>query len=181
MMDFSFEDLKQALLKEKSSSELVELPPDFYSLAAKHVAGLKRELELSEGVKRELLQAELKRVLEVIRELHLLRVMKALREVAKGRSPKHLLERERMAFEKVMHALKKLREELVGKTLEEEGRLLAPREITSVMLVITEDLPEILGDDLRCYGPFKRGDLAFLPSRSAELLVKQGAARKVEG
>lgn len=176
-MNFSFEDLKLALVKEKSSPGLAELPQDFYPLAANHVAELKRELGLSEGVRKELLQAELEQSIDVLRELCSLRVVKALEEVARGRAPENLLEREREAFDRVARALEELREQLVGRALEE---LPAPKEVTGALVVVLQDLPEVLGDDLRRYGPFKQGDLAFLPPKCAGLLVKQGVAKRVE-
>jgi DNA replication initiation complex subunit (GINS family) len=43
-----------------------------------------------------------------------------------------------------------------------------------------EDIPEIVGVDLRIYGPFKKEDVASIPSPNAQALEKQGAAKVIE-
>ena len=43
-----------------------------------------------------------------------------------------------------------------------------------------EDIPEIVGVDLRIYGPFKKEDVASLPAPNAHVLERQGAAKSIE-
>lgn len=43
-----------------------------------------------------------------------------------------------------------------------------------------EDIPEIVGVDLKIYGPFKKEDVASLPAPNAQALEKQGAAKAIE-
>jgi DNA replication factor GINS len=43
-----------------------------------------------------------------------------------------------------------------------------------------EDIPEIVGVDLRIYGPFKKEDVASLPAPNAHALERQGAAKPIE-
>ena len=43
-----------------------------------------------------------------------------------------------------------------------------------------EDIPEIVGVDLRIYGPFKKEDVASLPAPNAHALERQGAAKAIE-
>ena len=47
-------------------------------------------------------------------------------------------------------------------------------------MIVQAEVPPIVGDDLRQYGPFKEGEVTSLPKRSAELMVKHGFARKIE-
>ncbi|GAI02148.1 unnamed protein product, partial [marine sediment metagenome] len=108
------------------------------------------------------------------------RVLKAIDEIAQGRLPAPLLERERHTFSEIRQSLEKLYAELVSSTMAGKARVVAPREITNVLLIMQAEVPPIVGDDLRQYGPFKSGEIVSLPRRSAELMVKHGLARKIE-
>jgi DNA replication factor GINS len=43
-----------------------------------------------------------------------------------------------------------------------------------------QDIPEIVGVDLKMYGPFKKEDVASLPAQNAQALIKQGAVKSIE-
>lgn len=180
MASFSFDDIKQAWVKEKTSRELSDLPGDFYPNVAKHVAELNRELRHGEQLRKELLEAELREVTRMVQEIHLLRVIKAMDRISRGHPPASSLERESHAFGEIRQVLEKLHAELIAPVISGEAAIAARREITNVPLIILTEMPQIIGDDLKRYGPFKSGDAAFLPKRSAELLIKQGVARKIE-
>jgi DNA replication factor GINS len=53
------------------------------------------------------------------------------------------------------------------------------RTIMSVVRFL-QDIPEIVGTDLRLYGPYRKEDVGSLPSQNAEALMKQGAAKMIE-
>lgn len=180
MAEFSFEDLKRAWLAEKTSRDLVELREEFYQDVARYVAGLNLELKRGEPLRRELLREELRNALRMVHEIHLSRVLKATDEVTQGRLPAPLLERERYAFSEVRQSLEKLHAELVSPATARKAAVAVPSEITNVLLIIQAEVPKIVGDNLRQYGPFKRGDVASLPRRSGELMVKRGLGRKIE-
>ncbi len=180
MAEFSYEDVKQVWLAEKTSRELVEIPDEFYQNAARYVAQLNFELKHSESLRGELLQEELQNVFWMVQEIHLSRVFKGIDEIAQGRLPAPLLERERYAFSEIRQSLEKLYTEFVSSTMTGKTELAAPREITNVLLIVQTEVPPIVGDDLRQYGPFKKGEITSLPRRSAELMVNHGLARKIE-
>ena len=48
------------------------------------------------------------------------------------------------------------------------------------VLRFLQDIPEIVGTDLRIYGPYKKEDVGSLPNQNAIALVKQGLAKEVE-
>jgi DNA replication factor GINS len=180
MVGFSFDDIKRAWTREKTSREPAKLSDDFYSSVAKHVAELKRELRHGERLRQELLRAELREVVRMVQEIHLLRVLKTMDQITKGRLPTSLLDRERYAFDEIKGALHKLHAELIAPVISGEAAISAKREITNEALIILTDMPQIIGDDLKQYGPFKSGEVAFLPKRSAQLLIKQKVARRIE-
>jgi DNA replication factor GINS len=45
---------------------------------------------------------------------------------------------------------------------------------------ILQEIPEIVGADMKTYGPFKPEDIASLPKENAKTLIKQGIAAEVE-
>jgi DNA replication factor GINS len=180
MVRFTLDDIKATWAKEKASRELIELPDEFYSNVARYVAELNRELGRGEELRRELLQEELRNVLRMVQEIHLSRTFKALGEISEGRLPSSLLDRERYAFGEIRQILEKLHTQLVTPALRGEVAITAPPEATHVPLVVLAEIPQIMGDDMRQYGPFKSGEIASLPRRSAELLIKHDLARKVE-
>ncbi len=49
-----------------------------------------------------------------------------------------------------------------------------------VVIRFLQDIPEIVGIDLRIYGPFKKEDVASVPSTNATALIGQGAAKVIE-
>jgi len=52
----------------------------------------------------------------------------------------------------------------------------APPPIEYEEVRFLRDVPAIVGEDLKTYGPFKAGDVAKLPRGNADALVRQGAA-----
>lgn len=179
MAGLTFEDLESAWLEEKRARNLTDLPEEFYANVASYVAELKREAEHGDELRRDLLQGELSEVLRMVQEIHLLRVLKATGEAVRGQFPEPLMERERYTFDEIRQGLEKLRAELVAPALEGKAALTAPREITNMMLLIQTEMPQIIGDDLKPYGPFEAGEVVNLPRRSGELLVRRGLARKI--
>jgi DNA replication initiation complex subunit (GINS family) len=180
MVEFTFEDIKNVLIEEKSTRRLVDLPDEFYSNIGRYVAELSREADRGEAVRRDILKEELRSALQMVQEIHTLRVAKALDELAKGGLPVSLLEKERNAFNEIRQTLKKLYAELVVPAMVGETAVVAPKEITNVALIFSGDVPQIVAEDMKSYGPFKVGEVGFLPRPRAEFLVKHGLARKIE-
>jgi DNA replication initiation complex subunit (GINS family) len=180
MAEFTFEDIKDVLIEEKSTRGLVDLPGEFYSNVGRYVAELSREADRGEAIRRDILKEELRHVLQMVQEIHTLRVTKTLNELAKGVLPASLLDKERNTFNEIRQTLEKLRVELVVSAMAGEAAVVAPKEITNVALIFSADVPQIVAEDMKSYGPFKVGEVGFLPGPRAEFLVKHGLARKIE-
>lgn len=180
MAGFSFEDVKRAWIAEKTSRGITDLSNDFYQSVARYVAELNFELKRGEQLRQELIQEELRNVLQMVQEIYLLRVLKAMDEITKGRLLGSALESERNAFGDIKQTLEKLYIDMIKPAVSGEAVVTARPEVTNTVLIILTDMPQIIGDDMKQYGPFKSGEVAFLPQRSAELLMKQGTARKLE-
>lgn len=179
MAEFSFGDLKRIWLAEQTSRGLVELPREFYQDVARYAARLNLELSRGGPLRQELLKGELRNVLKMVHDISFIRVLKGTDEVTRGRLPEPLLERERQAFDEVGRILEKLHLELLAPVA--AGRAASvPIEPTNVLLIMRAEVPRIVDDNLREFGPFERGDVVSLPKRSAELMMKHELARKIE-
>jgi DNA replication initiation complex subunit (GINS family) len=85
-----------------------------------------------------------------------------------------LTEEETSVLEKIKQSLSSLDQQLPTSPRREE----TTEELRVVRFL--EDIPEIVGVDLRIYGPFKKEDVASLPAPNAYALEKQGAAKAIE-
>jgi len=79
------------------------------------------------------------------------------------------------------------------KSLREERRMLDRKTLKArlmhhefenvkkrVLLRFLQEIPAIIGSDMRTYGPFKAEDIATLPIENARVLVEKGIAVEVE-
>lgn len=173
-------DIEDRWINEKVNEDLTDLPEGFYDDVASYVAELEMEMEDSEGLREDLLGAELKHVLEMVHEIYLFRTFKMMDVLFERREP-DLLQREREAFNEVKERIEDLRKDLIEPIVEGESELRPPRETSNFLILILSEVPEqITGSDMRYYGPFKRGDVVNIPKRSADLLVDQGLARRLQ-
>jgi DNA replication factor GINS len=43
-----------------------------------------------------------------------------------------------------------------------------------------QDIPQFVGIDMGCYGPYRAGDIATVPEENAKVLIEKGASELVE-
>lgn len=180
MEDFALSRVEDMWVEEKTSKDIAELPEDFYEKAANYATEIKREVKNSQDLRRELLEEELRHVLEMVQEIYLLRVLK-MTDVMLEEGGENLLDSERKAFDDIRESLENLRAELIEPVVEGEPELEPPREVSNALILVLAEIPEpITATDMHYYGPFKEGDVANIPRKSADLLSKQGLARELE-
>ncbi len=180
MSGFTLSDIEDKWMDEMSSDDLTTLSEDFYEDVASYVAELEREIEESTDLRRDLLRRELDHVVDMVQDIHFLRTLKILDSIFEEEGS-GLMERERRSFSKIKSEFDDLRGDLVEPILKGESELRPPREKNNRMILISTDIPEkIICADMTVYGPFESGDVANLPKKSADLLVKQGLAKKLE-
>ena len=85
-------------------------------------------------------------------------------------NPTDLTEEENLLVESIKH--------LTERTFSGSSKLEAEESLVVVRFL--QDIPEIVGTDLRIYGPFKKEDVGSVPSTNAKALVGQGAAKVIE-
>jgi DNA replication initiation complex subunit (GINS family) len=170
--------VKKRLELEQQTSDLLPLPEDFYQNIAKHFKMLRRSINNN--------NADITNNL-ILRQIEMLnivssRLLKLRLDKATDVGPAHLLPEEKSVFElklKYTDSYRRLLESLAdGKHSYLE--YLRKRELgRKVVVRILKELGEIVGTDLRRYGPFKPGDVAFLPWPTARIMIAEGDATKI--
>ena len=88
---------------------------------------------------------------------------------------KYMLEANEPLF--IIHSMKEqLR--LLWNQPNEEKAIVEIRK--KVVLRFLQDIPAIIGSDMKTYGPFLAEDVGSLPDENAKILVRQGLAKLVE-
>jgi DNA replication factor GINS len=174
-----YNDLYKAWKSEITSQETQPLSDGFYQRAEAYLSGIEQEdASIDEHTpKGRLLLKEKEVVKRLLRELKEARLQKLLTVARNGEAVNdaNLTEEERTLvknFNESLQAFSQARVELNPPAAEEAVELSVVRFL--------QDIPEIVGTDLRIYGPYKKEDVASLPNQNAVALVKQGAAKEIE-
>ena len=169
-------DLYKAWKSEKSSSLPQPLPTELYQRATMYLNGVNAELSTTDvhTIQGRLLVKEKEMTERLLNELRQVRIQKII-SAAQNQIPIQ-------SASLTEHELSIL--DNIKKLLSSIGELPMPQEsgLTNELIVVRflEDIPEIVGVDLRIYGPFKKEDVASLPTPNAHALEKQGAVKAIE-
>jgi len=174
-----YNELYKAWKSEIASEETQPLPEDFYQRAEAYLVGSEQEDASTDEhtIKGRLLLKEKEIVNRLLRELKEVRLRKLLALAQNGReiNDANLTAEER----KLARAFA----QSIATFDQEEPRTKPPVSGENVELSVLrflQDIPEIVGTDLRIYGPYKKEDVGSLPNQNAVALVKQGVAREIE-
>jgi len=179
-----YEELFEAWRKEKENVEIQMLSKGFYVRLASYVQKIREETRMldQKTAKGRLMQREFKNVKKMVKDIVRLRYSKALRKTmaGKGVSRDALTEEEGKIQGEIVPSIELcrtfLKDILRGRIpyIEKEE---TPRKI---LVRFLQEIPTIIGSDMKAYGPFKPEDIATLPSENARILIKQGVAVEVE-
>jgi DNA replication initiation complex subunit (GINS family) len=165
----TYESIRDAVNKEKSSPGLTPLPADFFT-SAKAYLDKKSKMRTKEDMwEYDQARRRMQDLVE-IREKKIL--MGALYYVRSGVKPENLTEDEYNFLKSLADIIKEWQEKKKG--------MLEAKVEPATVASFTEDVPLFVGIDMKRYGPFRPGDISTLPKENAELLAKKGAARIVE-
>ncbi|WP_457742196.1 DNA replication complex subunit Gins51 [Thermococcus sp.] len=180
--------LRELLEQELSSVELTELDDDFYQEFDSLIKALKLSAESSrergENVEEKLYLAQLRIAEELIKEIIKLRLHKIVDLAVEGK-PAEMTSEERKIFRVLRAFLEREEipevESLEVETTETEGtETEEPARSLGNVYIVTENLPVILGSDMREYGPFKAWDMVVLPEEIGRVLVEREVAFRVK-
>jgi DNA replication initiation complex subunit (GINS family) len=178
-----YEELYQAWKRELEDVELVKLPSDFYQKIADYLRNLTEEGRMLDqrSVKARLLKKESRNAKRMLRELLGVRYEKTVAETAKSeRGPLESWTPEEkeifQSFSSVMETYQSFSKGL----LKGQISIAAGKEPKNAALRFLKEVPEIVGSDIKTYGPFKVEDVGSLPMENAKILIKQGMAERIE-
>ena len=199
----TYEELLKAWRAEREAEGLAELPEDFYKRVAELISALRASLKMADtrALKTRLTQAELENVLKMVEDIFWWRLDKALRALRAGQplDPAELTPEERgllSSLEAALTSARKFLEGLLRGELKQptppaqaataaevpapEGAVSGEGHAKLMLVRILADVPALVGADMKIHGPFKRGDVAFIPAENALGLICKGLAVEVE-
>jgi DNA replication initiation complex subunit (GINS family) len=172
-------ELYKAWKSEKITQDPQPLTNDFYQRATGYLKGLEDEAASTDAhaiqghlILKEKEMAE--RLLVELRETRLQKIVSAARS-GKPIPTANLTEDEKKLIASVNESMAAFK----------ENRRLKPPHVPAADAGLTvvrfiQDIPEIVGVDLKIYGPYKKEDVGSLPRENAQALIMQGAAVQIE-
>jgi len=185
--------LREMLEAELSNPELSPIDESFYSdydsLLKVLRIGAESSRERGESVEEMLYLEQLKIAEGLMREILRIRLHKLV-DMAFSGVLSDLVEEERAIFLILKEFIERgevplqqvglpeqTKEELAEEP--EPDREAGARNPVSEAYLVSIDLPRIVDEKLREYGPIKAGDIAVLPKSVGEVLLKRGVAHKI--
>jgi DNA replication factor GINS len=179
MVETMLEYLKRQLESEAQSDALIPLPNDFYSRISLYCQKLKRSASSGASeVSQHLIATQSKMIEAMVIQLLRLRTGKAIRQNALIQ----LLPEERYvcsAEQKFQRRFQTMVEAVSGgqpSFVEFAHQNESQRNVT---VRFTKHVNELVGLDMRRYGPFEVDDMASIPAASADILIAGGDAVEV--
>lgn len=176
-----YNQLYKAWKSEKTSETPQPLPSDFYQSAAGYLKGLEEASSSSDThtIQGRLLVKEQEMAKRLLNELKETRLQKIINAARDGHviNPADLTEEEKTLIDGISESLASYKEQRREK-IEHVSQPEARTELTVVRFL--QEIPEIVGVDLKIYGPYKKEDVGSLPRQNAQALIKQGAAKPIE-
>ena len=180
-----YDELYAAWSEEIGVAELGSLPSDFYVRAADYLRRIKEESLMvdKKTVKATLLEHEMANARRMVGELFQVRYRKIVKRLVAGQKVpvEFLVAEEAKLYDGVMpsaDAYNQFMQSLLqGQVLKVEVESVVNKRVT---LRFLKAVPQIIGADMKSYGPFLVEDVASVPVENAKILVKQGLAKQVE-
>lgn len=174
-----YSELYKAWKSEKTSPSPEPLPKDFYQRVASYLKSLQEDTQSSDAhnIQGRLITREREIAGRLLDELRETRLRKILENAKNGISlaEDQLTEEEQTLAKTIGNSLRGFNENQIQKKDAPSSTL-----IDLAVVRFLQDIPEIVGVDLKIYGPYKKEDVGSLPTQNAHALVKQGAAKLIE-
>lgn len=179
-----YDELYEAWKKEKENVEIQRVPKNFYGKLAEYVKKIREERRMLDKntTKAKLLKHEFRNAKNMVEDLIRLRYDKALKKsLTRENVPRDVLtqEEEKLYGEilPIAEAYQGFLKNILRGRLSYVDREEKPK---SMLLRFVQEIPAIVGSDMKTYGPFEPEDIATLPAENARILIKQGVALEVE-
>ncbi len=181
MPDGVLEGLKKALDSELETETTVQLPADFYSKISAYTQKIRRSAgpNASEATNR-LVAKQVRMIDSMTRQL----LSERSRKAAHERSLLRLLPEERYVCSAQQRAERRFDAFVEAVSVGQPSFIEFAHRSESernVSIRVTRHVDELVGLDMRRYGPFESQDVASLPAVNAEILIARGDAVEVNG
>ena len=177
-------ELYEAWKTEKETSNLQRLPKNFYAKIAVYIKKMTAENRMldKKTAKAKLLDNEFKHAKIVVAELISCRYEKLLKKALTRESVARdaLTEEEKKLYAEVLplpEAYQAFFKDILRGHLSNLKNDVKPN---MTVLRFVQEIPALVGSDLKTYGPFAPEDIAVLPPENARILIMQGLAVKVD-
>ncbi|MBI5391853.1 DNA replication complex GINS family protein [Candidatus Woesearchaeota archaeon] len=198
----TYETLYELLRIEQNHADIQKLDPTFYSSVVKYL-GEKRKILSSQEGKESIFTSEnvvktrkqVENIQKILKELHEKRenkiVQSALlvaRTLGKLQEIEGLLPEEKEFYESLVSFFAEFRTGVLERLLAAQTPqlVLGPKTIKSQekgqeqkLVKFLHPVPQFVGEDLQVYGPFDLDDVASLPGRVSEVLLKNKRAEEL--
>lgn len=176
-----YNELYKAWKSEKDAKDTQPLPGDFYQRAETYLRGLGDEMEPVDehSAKARLMVKEREMATRLLTELKETRLRKllSLAQNSAAINQGNLTEEENALVKGLESSLQAFQKH----GLQQESKSSEAHQTVELSVVrFLKDVPEIVGTDLRLYGPYKKEDVGSLPVQNASALAKQGLAKEIE-
>ncbi|MEM1565868.1 MAG: hypothetical protein QXG11_03315 [Candidatus Bathyarchaeia archaeon] len=174
-----YNDLFERWKSELRNKELERLPEDFVQRIVDYLKEITKERKMLDKrtVKAILLKIEERNVKRMLNDLTKTRCSKLIKKAKKGEKIQGLLPSEENVYSKLVSSLETYQTFATEILQGRHGKIKS--ESKFVVLRILQRVPQIIGSDMKVYGPFKAEDIAILPFENAKILVKQGLATEI--
>jgi DNA replication initiation complex subunit (GINS family) len=179
-----YDELYEMWKTEKETLEIQRLPKNFYARIAAYIKKMKEENRMldKKTAKAKLLDNEFKHVKIVVAELLRCRYEKLLKKALSRETVARdaLTEEEKKLYGDVLplpEAYQAFSKDVLRGHLSD-----VEKDVKQAMTVLrfVQEIPALVGSDLKTYGPFAPEDIANLPPENARIFIKQGLAVEVD-
>ena len=188
----TFEAIYNILRKEKTFQELQKLDQDFYKNAFNYIEEKKKLLSSQKEKDSIFAQAESKKT-----ETQLENIKKVIKELYEKREGKiiqlallasksdskttidSLLPEEIQLYESTINLLKNQKQSLFDNSQKPEEPKSIKTNQELKLIRFKEEIQKFVDPDLNVHGPFKESDIANLPIKIADLLIKKEKAEEL--
>ncbi|MBS7614509.1 hypothetical protein KEJ18_02085 [Candidatus Bathyarchaeota archaeon] len=179
-----YSKLLEAWKKEKETAEIQPLTKGFYADLVTYIKRIREERRMLDErtVRGRLLLQEEENIRRMTEELIQARYKKMVQATSIGETipAVAIAEEEESIYKNICTQVdcfqSFIKNLLLGKIQPETKKISSGHMVVRFL----KEIPEIVGVDMRTYGPFKPEDVASLPKENASSLVKQGVATEVE-
>ncbi len=179
-----YNELFEAWKREKESGEIQKLSGKFYAALAGYMKKIREESRMldEKTMKARLLRRERENAKRLVKELVELRYEKALKSAASGKpvSREVLTEEEARLHGEILPLAESYKTFLKGILRGQVSRVEKGEKPKKLLVRFLQEIPAIVGSDMKTYGPFKPEDIATLPTENARIFLKRAVAVEVE-